>query len=93
MPILKCIKDIKPISHKTHISLHNVHERPKLPNCETPTDNYFEFLDHHLKSILQNGWRYNKDSGDFFCTKTYEIFMGLYSSIQHEASLRTLKKA
>lgn len=56
MTTLKFIKDIKPISHKTHKSLHNVHERPKLPNCGTPTDNYFEFLDHHSKSILQNDW-------------------------------------
>ena len=56
MTILKYIKDIKRIRHKTHKSLPNVHERPKLPNCGTPTDNYFEYLDHHSKSILQNGW-------------------------------------
>ena len=32
----------------------------------TPTEKVSEFLDHHLKSIMQKGWSYIKDTEDFF---------------------------
>ena len=64
-----------------------------------------EFLDHHLKPIMQKGWSYIKDSGDFI-NKTKNLstipdnailvtadVVGLYPSILHEAGLRALREA
>ena len=50
---------------KIHKRLHNVPGRPVISNCGSPTEKCSEFLDHHLKSIMQKGWSYIKDSGDF----------------------------
>ena len=38
---------------KIHKRLHNVPERPVISNGECPTEKCSEFLDHHLKSIIQ----------------------------------------
>ena len=43
---------------KRHKRLHNVPGRPVISNCGSPTEKYSEFLDHHLKSIMQKGWSY-----------------------------------
>ena len=39
--------------------------RPVISNCGTPTEKASEFLDHHLKPVVQSGWSYIKDSNDF----------------------------
>ena len=41
--------------------LSDVPGRPVISNCGTPT----EFVDFHLKPIMQNGWSYIRDSSDF----------------------------
>ena len=64
-----------------------------------------EFLDNHLKPIMQKGWSYIKESGDFI-NKTKNLntitdnailvtadVVGLYPSIPHEAGLRALREA
>ena len=34
-------------------------------NCGTPTEKVSEFLDHHLKPIMEEGRSYVKDTEDF----------------------------
>ena len=90
---------------KIHKRLHNVPRRPVISNCRSPTEKCSEFLDHHLKPIMQKGWSYIKDSGDFI-NKTKNLstisdnailvtadVVGLYPSIPHEAGLRALREA
>ena len=50
---------------KIHKRLANVSEKPVMSNCSTPTKKASEFLDHHLKPVMQNGKSYIKDSGNF----------------------------
>ena len=50
---------------KIHKRLHNVPGRPVISNCGTPTEKASEFLDFHLKPLMQSGWSYIRDSGDF----------------------------
>ena len=45
--------------------LENVPGRPVISNCGTPTEKVSEFLDYHLKLVMQSGRSYIKDSGDF----------------------------
>ena len=47
---------------KIHKRLFNVPGRPVISNCRTPTEKVSEFLDHHLKPIMQNGLSYIRDS-------------------------------
>ena len=90
---------------KIHKRLHNVPGRPVISNCGSPTEKCSEFLDHHLKPIMQKGWSYIKDSGDFI-NKTKNLstipdnailvtadVVGLYPSIPHEVGLRALREA
>ena len=59
-------------------------------------------MDYHLKSLMQMGWLYIKDSGDF---KTQNLILmlenailvtmdvvGLYPSIPHETGLKSLSE-
>ena len=39
--------------------------RPVISNCGTSTKKASEFLDNHLKPIMQSSWSYIRDSGDF----------------------------
>ena len=50
---------------KIHKRLFNVPGRPVISNCGTPTEKASEFLDFYLKPLMQNGWSYIRDSGDF----------------------------
>ena len=90
---------------KIHKRLFDVSGRPVISNCGTPTEKCSEFLDHHLKKVMQNGWSYVKDSGDFI-KKTNNLdsipenailvtadVVGLYPSIPHEVGLRALREA
>ena len=50
---------------KIHKRLSEVPGRPVISNCGTPTEKVSEFLDFHLKSIMQEGASYIKDTTDF----------------------------
>ena len=87
---------------KIHKRLQNVPGRPVISNCGAPTEKASEFLDFHLKRVMQNGASYAKDSNDFINkVKNIDIrndvllvtvdVVGLYSSITHEVGLRALK--
>ena len=90
---------------KIHKRLFDVPGRPVISNCGTPTEKYSEFLDHHLKKVMQNGWSYTKDSGDLIkkinsldsipknaILVTADV-VGLYLSILHGVGLRALSEA
>ena len=89
---------------KIHKRLHNVPGRPVISNCGNPTEKRSECLDYHLKPIMQKGWSYIKDSGDFINkTKSLSTILdnaildtadvvGLYPNIPHEAGLRALRE-
>ena len=68
------------------------------------TDLSFEFLDNHLKSLIQKGWSYINNKGDFM-KKTLNLgivsenailvttdTVGLYPSIPYETGLKALRK-
>ena len=89
---------------KIHKRLHNVPGRPVILNCSTPTEKCSEFLDYHLKPLMQRGWSYIKDSGDFI-KKTQNLgsipenailvtadVVGLYHSIPNEAGFKALRE-
>ena len=46
---------------KIHKRLHNVPGRPVISNCGSLTEKCSEFLDHHLKPIMEKGWSCIKD--------------------------------
>ena len=50
---------------KIHKSLENVPCRPVISNCGKPTEKMSEFLDPHLKPVMQSGKSCIKDSGHF----------------------------
>ena len=89
---------------KIHKKLHNIPGRPVISNCGTPTEKCSKFLDYHLKPLMQMGWSYIKDSGDFIkktrnpgsipenaILVTADV-VDLYPSIPHEAGLKALRK-
>ena len=89
---------------KIHKRLHNVPGRPVFSNCGTPTEKCSEFLDYYLKPLMQKGWWYIKDSGDFI-KKTQNLgsipenailvtadVVGLYHSIPNEAGFKALRE-
>ena len=74
-----------------------------ISNCGTPTEKASEFLDSHLKTIMQESWSHIKDSTDSI-NKIGQIgdipenvilvtadVVGLYPSIAHKAGLKALK--
>ena len=89
---------------KIHKRLSEVPGRPVISNCGAPTEKVSEFLDFHLKSIMQEGASYIKDTTDFqdkiknlrvpkdAFLVTADV-VGLYSNIPHEAGLKSLKEA
>ena len=50
---------------KIHKRLHNVPGHQVILNCGMPKEKSLEFLDYHLKPLMQRGWSYIKDSGGF----------------------------
>ena len=90
---------------KIHKRLENVSGRPVISICGMPNEKVSEFLDYHLKSLMQNGQSYIKDSGDFSKKIKYlgslpenvilitADVVGLYPSIPHEAGLQQLEEA
>ena len=90
---------------KIHKRLSNVPGCPVISNCGTPTEKASEFLDYHLKPVMQKSWSYIKDSGDFIekikrisnipddaILVTADV-VGLYPSIPHELGLKALEEA
>ena len=90
---------------KIHKRLFNVPGRPVISNCGTPTEKVSEFLDHHLKPIMQSGISYIRDS-QHFSEKIKTIgsvpenailvtadVMSLYPNIPHQAGLKALNEA
>ena len=80
--------------------------RPVISNCRAPTEKVsglFEFLDHHLKPIMQNGLSYIRDSKFFRKNKNYwkcswkchscHCWCSGYPNIPHHAGLKALKEA
>ena len=90
---------------KSHKRLFNVHGRPVISNCGTPAEKVSEFLDHHIKPVMQKGLSYIRDSQHFLeKIKTIGSVpenailvtadeVGLYPSIPHQAGLKALKEA
>ena len=88
---------------KIHKRLHYVPGRLVISNCGTPTKKPSVFFDFHLKSLMQSGWSYIRDSGDFIekIKRTGKVpkgsflvtidVVGLYSSIPHKEGILTLK--
>ena len=90
---------------KIHKRLSAVPGRPVISNCGTPTEKTSEFVDFHLKPIMQNGWSYVRDSNDFInkiknlkhipsnsILVTAEV-VGLYPCNPHESGLNAIKEA
>ena len=50
---------------KIHEQLFNVPGRPGISSYGTPKEKASEFLDFPLKPLMQSGWSYILDSGDF----------------------------
>ena len=48
--------------HKIFKRFFDVPEGPVISNCESPTEKVTEFLDYHLKSIMQNVRFYKRGS-------------------------------
>ena len=89
---------------KIHKRLDNVPGRRVISNCATPTENTLEFLNHHVKALMQSAKSYVKDTSDFL-RSTKELgkvpngailatadVLGLYPSISHEDSLNALSQ-
>ena len=84
--------------------LSNVPGRLVISNCGTPTEKASEFLDFYLKLLMQNGWSYIQDSGDFIDKMKRigkipeESFLvtadvaGLYPSIPRNEGIAALKQ-
>ena len=90
---------------KIHKNLFNVPGRPVISNCGTPTEKASEFLDRHLKPVMQSSRSCIKDSGDFLrkikqignlpensIIATVDV-IGLHPSILHEVGLKALEEA
>ena len=85
------------------ISIYNAPGKPGISNCVTPKQKASEFLDFHLKPLMQCGWSYIRDSGNFihkmkrlervpedsFLITTDVV--GLYPSIPHKEGILALK--
>ena len=78
--------------------------RPVISNCGAPTEKVSEFLDFNLKSIMQEGASYIRDTTDFpDKIKNLHVLkdnflvtadvVGLYPNIQHEVALKYIKEA
>ena len=76
-----------------------------ITNSGTPTEKASEFLDNHLKSLMQSSWPCIKDSRDYIdkinriknipknvILVTADV-IGLYPCISHVARLKDLKNA
>ena len=90
---------------KIHQRLFDVPGWPVISNPDTPTEKVSEFLDHHLKPVMQEGESYIKDTSDFL-NKIKNVnaipenailvtadMVGFYPSIPHQDGLEALREA
>ena len=89
---------------KIHKRLNNVPGRLVIFNCGAPTEKASEFLDFHLKRVMQNGASYIKNANDFM-NKVKNIdfpnnallvtadVIRLYLGIPHKVGLKSLRNA
>ena len=90
---------------KIHKRLNNAPVRPVISCCGVPTKRASEFLDFHLKRVMENGVSYTNESNDFM-NKVKSIWnidipndallvtadvVGLYPSITHKIDLKALR--
>ena len=89
---------------KIHEQLFNVPGRPGISRYGTLKEKASEFLDFYLKPLMQSGWSYILDSGDFvykmkrsgkvpeesFLVTTDAV--GLYPSIPHKGDFSIKKQ-
>ena len=83
---------------KIHKRLFNVPGRPVISSCGTPTEKVSEFLDHHLKPIMQNRKDFLEKIKTVGSVPENAILVtadvvGLYPNIPHQAGLKDLKEA
>ena len=89
---------------KVHKRLTNIPGRPVISNCGTPTEKISEYLDFLLKPVMQDGWSYIKDPGDFLkkikrlgkisesaILVTADV-VGFYPNIPYELGFQFLRK-
>ena len=90
---------------KIHKRLFNVPGRPVISNCGAATEKVSEFVDHHLKPIMQQSETYLRDSSDFLekiralgplpeeaILVTADV-VALYPSIPHNEGLTAVREA
>ena len=90
---------------KIHKRLFNVPGSPVISNWRTSTEKVSEFLDHHLKPVIQKGLSCIRDSQHFLekiktigsapknaILVTADV-VGLYLNIHHQAGLKALLEA
>ena len=90
---------------KIHKRLMAIPGRPVISNCGAATENISEFLDYHLKPIMQASSTYLRDSSDFLqkiralgplpeeaILVTADV-VGLYPNIPHTEGLVALSEA
>ena len=93
---------LKSTSGGLHLSAVPI--RPVISNCGMPTEKVSEFVDFHLKHIMQNGWSHIRDPTDFInkiknlknissksILATADV--GVDPSISHESGLNAIKEA
>ena len=88
-----------------HKRLYDVPGQHVHSSCSTPSEKVSEFLDHHLKPIMQERWSYIKDT-EYFLKEVQTMgkipqdsilvaadVIVLHPSIQHNTDLKALKNA
>ena len=90
---------------KIHKRLYDIPGKPVISNYGTPTEKVSEFLDRHLKPVMQEGESYIKDTDDFLnkikninaipenAILVYTNVVGLCPSIPHQVGLEALRQA
>ena len=89
---------------KIHKRLTDVHGKPVISNCVTPTEKISKFVDFHLQPIIKTLPHIIKDKTDFLC-KLEELgdipetaiictmdVVGIYLHIPHEEGLKCMKE-
>ena len=90
---------------KIHKRFSDSPGRPVISNWGMPTEKASEFVDFHLKLIMENGWSYIRDKNDFVnkmknlknipsnsILVTVDVVVS-YSSISYESGLNAIKEA
>ena len=111
--VLKILSSFKKVTNlgklyflpKIHKRLANAQGRPVISNSCTPTEKVSEYLDFLLNPVMQDGWSYLKEIGDFLkkikrlgkipegaILVTADV-VGPYPDIPHHLGLQLMKQA